>query len=1110
MGRAPDLLTRLFRRATDRRGAEATTAELLGRFVATRDEEAFRALVDRHGPMVWGVCSRVLRQPQDIEDAFQATFIVLARRAAIVRPPELLPAWLHGVARRSALRVMRISARRREVQVSTMPNPAAAMINDLLDLPAVLDEELGRLPSKLRQAVVLCHLQSRTYSDAAREMKCSIAAVAKRLDRAAERLRGRLARRGLAPIGCTAWGLLAGAPEALAVPADVAARTTAAALGTVTGAAATGVAAATAREVATTVTRVPLRILATAVAVLIAGAGLAVVQRAAAPPVPKPVVAQSTEAVRLDRFGDPLPAGAVARLGTVRFRTGKAPCPGGVGFLADGKTLVSAHESGTIVFWDATTGKETDRIDGPPGAVSLVVSADGRRMVAVGTEMWAWDITPNGVKSLWKTPGSSKGELVATAALSPNGKVLAYGSRTGGQLIDADTGDLLQPLAVKATRVMAFSADGRALVVAGDGPVLLLDPATGKEQRRFDPKGSLTQLAVAPDGARVAAITGQMIRIWDAASGRELAGVPSAGNSSAALFFAPDGRTLLEAGGERIRYRDPGTGKESRPAVNAPHLQPHQSSFLFFYYNPVVPAVSPDGKRVAVIVGGGAVGVWRTDTGAEVGPSGGPHGEVTALAFTPNGNEILTAAAPDHFQAWNPATGAPGRRLATPAPGMTTRSLVVAPSGEVEAICAQTQFGGFRHLPGIVEWGARATGPGVDRHRVPAEVTKSKVWSPVTAAESADGRRVIWGTGTVLIVTDRATGAEVRRVDTKVAVTGVTVSADGETAAAFASKEGVVSVWDLGAARERMRVSARLNQSASCAPLALSADGRWLAGVEGGPKGAQAVQLWEVASNRVGPRFPVGAAAVLPLTFSPNGRLLAGGGREGKIRVWDLATGTEARQYTGHRGPVQALEFAPNGERLASGSTDATALVWDTRPLLAWPPLPARSWEATDAQWAGLGKDDPSQAVRTVWALVAAGDDAVPFLRTRLLRRPPPPSAERVTAVIKQLGSEEFAERERATDELAGLGIGAELALRAARTTDNPEIRARLDRLLARLAPTRAPELLAAVRGIAALERIGTPAAADALKEITAGRGHAVVTAEAEAAVRRVAARPKP
>ncbi|OWK37775.1 sigma-70 family RNA polymerase sigma factor [Fimbriiglobus ruber] len=1100
MGHGPALLTRFIRRLADDRVAAPTTAELLDRFVASRDEDAFRSIVDRHGPMVWGVCSRILRQPQDIEDAFQVTFIVLARRAAVVRPSEMLPAWLHGVARRSAIRVMRLSARRREVQVNTMPNPAANLANDLVDLPVILDEELGRLPPKLRQTVVLCHLQNRTYADAAREMGCSIASVAKRLDQAAVRLRDRLTRRGLAPVACTAWALAAWAPEAAAVSAGVADRTIAAALGVGAGAAATPVAVAAANDIVGSMTRFKLRFLAVALA--LAGVGAtAAVQFTAAPVQPELPPPRAAAPVRGDRFGDPLPDGAVARIGTVRFRTGKTPCAGGVGFLAGGKTVVAAYWTGSVVFWDAATGRETARLDGPPGVAALAVSADGRRLVVAGKEIWAWDVTPQGVVSLWKKP-SPNGARVDGMALSPDGKTLVCGSRTGGHLFDAATGDLLKPLAVKSPRLMAFAAGGRALVVAGEGSIHVYDPATGDERRQIHfPERVVVQLAVAPDGSRVAAAGGKSFWIWDAATGRELATVSSGSGDPAimlfspttALFFSPDGRILFDVDGERIHYRDPATGSETRPAVTAPHAQSRTM---------VIPAVSPDGKLMAFAIGG-AVGVWRTDTGAEIGPAGGPYADVTSLAFTPDGQNLVTAAFFNHFEIWNPATGAPVRRLTVPASGLVVGSLVVAPSGEVETVFSR--YGGNAgNRVGVAGWNPQTGGSATDRPGVPSAVAKARTLPTPAAALSADGRRVVWAHETALVAVDWATGAEIRRVDTKMPVAHPTVSADGETAAAYATKEGVASVWDLGTGRERMRVSARLTGST----LGLSPDGRWLAGVEGDPKGPRAIQLWEVASTRSGPRFPFDHQAVVRLAFSPDGRLLAAGGVDGAVRVWDLASGTEVRHFTGHGSQVQALAFSPDGKRLASGSSDATALVWDTGLLLRWPLAEARSWEPTDAQWRGLGKDDPDPAARTTWALVAAGDAAVPFLRARL-RPAAPPAADRVAALIDQLGCDRFADRERATNELAGLGVAVEPALRAVATTADPETRQRVDRLLARLAPTQSPDLLAAVRGIAALERIGTPAAARALKEVAADRGqHPVIVAEAEAAGRRSAARP--
>src|SRR4051794_21714745 len=151
-------------------GGGMTDAQLLECFLTARDEAAFAALVRRHGPMVLGVCRRVLRHDHDAEDAFQAAFLVLARRAATIRQRELLGNWLYGVAYRAALEV-RARRRPRERQVSDMPEPRVADGADVgAELRPVLDEELNRLPEKFRVAVVLCDLEGRTRREAARQL----------------------------------------------------------------------------------------------------------------------------------------------------------------------------------------------------------------------------------------------------------------------------------------------------------------------------------------------------------------------------------------------------------------------------------------------------------------------------------------------------------------------------------------------------------------------------------------------------------------------------------------------------------------------------------------------------------------------------------------------------------------------------------------------------------------------------------------------------------------------------------------------------------------------------------------------------------------------------
>jgi RNA polymerase sigma factor (sigma-70 family) len=186
--------------------------QLLHRF-ATGDPGAFEALVMRHGPMVRSVCRRMLYDSCDVEDAFQATFLVLLRKAGALRDAEALSPWLHGVAYRVAARIRAHSARR-PVEESRSARPEAvesACDLERTELRALLDEEIGHLPEKYRRAVVLCYLEGRTHEEAARRLRCSAGSLRGRLDRARQKLKDRLVRRGVAPAAALA-ALAAGGP----------------------------------------------------------------------------------------------------------------------------------------------------------------------------------------------------------------------------------------------------------------------------------------------------------------------------------------------------------------------------------------------------------------------------------------------------------------------------------------------------------------------------------------------------------------------------------------------------------------------------------------------------------------------------------------------------------------------------------------------------------------------------------------------------------------------------------------------------------------------------------------------------------------------------------
>src|SRR5215510_3977566 len=347
--------------------------ELLQRFNVQHDEAAFAELVGRHGPMVYGVARRVLHNDHDTEDVFQAAFLVLARKAGTLGERESLGPWLFQVARRLALAAQRKAAcRRKHEALAGLPCEADPLADiSLREAQAVFDEELTRLPERLSAPVVLCLVEGATQDEAARQLGWSLGMLRRRLAQGRALLRARLERRGLGLSAALLATLLvpatgSAAPAAALVEAAVrVARLT----GTAQGVA--GVVPPRARALADGFTGalVGVRLRVTAVlllflGVLAAGIGLAV------PPAPpadrpnetrrplvvgeeKPKPAREGEAPAepvqkarqesrppTDRLGDPLPAGALTRIGTARFRpTGTVE---GLAWSIDSKLLASS------------------------------------------------------------------------------------------------------------------------------------------------------------------------------------------------------------------------------------------------------------------------------------------------------------------------------------------------------------------------------------------------------------------------------------------------------------------------------------------------------------------------------------------------------------------------------------------------------------------------------------------------------------------------------------------------------------------------------------------------------------------------------------------------
>jgi hypothetical protein len=232
---------------------------------------------------------------------------------------------------------------------------------------------------------------------------------------------------------------------------------------------------------------------------------------------------------------------------------------------------------------------------------------------------------------------------------------------------------------------------------------------------------------------------------------------------------------------------------------------------------------------------------------------------------------------------------------------------------------------------------------------------------------------------------------------------------------------------------------------------------------------------------------------------------LAAGYDDRTTRLWEVASGRERARFTGHVGVPLGLAYSPDGSLLVSGGTDHVALVWDVfGQRTAGRNRGDFTREDGDRLWTALADADARRAFGALQTLLANGTQAVKLLKDRL-RRAAAADPEKIARLIADLDHEAFAAREEAANQLLKLGDLAEPALRAAlRAKPSPEVRRRVELLLAELASSRSPELLRGVRGVEALERIGNPEARQVLRTLAEGGAEARLTREAKAALERL------
>jgi WD40 repeat protein len=836
-------------------------------------------------------------------------------------------------------------------------------------------------------------------------------------------------------------------------------------------------------------------------------------------PAPKGEKGAEKSAARTDLYGDPLPPGAIARLGTMRLRQ-----EGGwfnTAFLDGGKILATAGASG-LRFWDTASGRLLTKIKGDFDSAP-VLSADGKWLAMREDESLTIREVPSGRLIRRWDPATLKPSFGPPLAFSPDGKVLVEGGVAALRLWDTATGKEIRLLDAQnlGAGAAVFTDQGRrlvavAIVVAMPGPgrrknvICHWDLATGKLLKKapIDLWPQRT-LRLSHDGKSVAVVpySREAVRVFDTDTGKERCHLQ--GEKSAArygLTFSSDDRLLATNWWEEreenatISLWKSDTGELVR-RLSIPFMVAEDIQF------------APDGKTL-LTKNAWVVKLWDVKTGKSLLDWPAHESSITTLNYLPDGRTLISRSFNDRTtRIWDVGTGRQQRQLSFC--GYADRLL---PGGRTILSSA---------LPGAITVRDVETGKVLRRFAFEG--------GPKTSASllglSSDGRTLTALSTKGYHVWDFTTGRVLsHRPDTS-GFSASVFSADGKLAAGahntitfdearkdkpFALQpEKTIGVLDVMTGRRLLTLPQpdQFSHAVAFSPDAqtLLTETSELLLEEGKQQyGKHNLHLWELRSGKERLTIPGDKSgwefSYNTILFSPDGRKLATARADATIQLWDLVPGKELLRRCGYDSRVECLAISPDGKTLASGHYDSTILVWDIAEASRGKSR-SRS-EGLEAWWTDLAGADARKAHTAIWELVDRPQQAVPLLLDRLKPESAVPS-EQFRQLVGELDSRDFQIREAASKKLATFAGDVEPALQQAlKASKSPEQRRRIEALLAAPRVVPAGEKLRHLRAVEVLEHIGSPDAQQVLQALAKGAPDARLTQEAKASLERLNPRP--